>query len=284
MKRTRLVLSAGGLLLAAQAAAAHTVEPPAGFGIRSTHELRSVIYSERTGTLPNTVDRAALEQICRAAVEAGSVKRMPEFGEGADKPLSTRTVQFMTPDAEQRASFTEINVYNCDKAELKRAGPCGCDYHRFVQHRVEISLWKSGQLQRWQATLEDGDGAHDISAQPSPRTIAAPKVETLDRLFGPVSGKRHVAGFRCEQREINTGTMLRQTCLSLPDPKLPELFWGRGLASQARDPSGGRPGFQIGHELQRLEVGVEVDTGVFQPPTGLALRDLRLPAFKDITP
>jgi hypothetical protein len=106
----------------------------------------------------------------------------------------------------------------------------------------------------------------------------------LTRLFGAVTGTRTVAGVRCEQRELPTASTLRQTCLALPNPKLPEAFWGRALATSSRPTGAGASGIASSSEVQRLELSAEVDAGVFEPPAGITYRAIRRPPAKEFTP
>lgn len=282
MKQTLLVPFAAALLLATLAAVASPVEPPAGFGVRSTCSLRQVHYSEGAGHVPNHIDRAAIEEFCKFAMEQGVAQRMPEFGPGYDEPARTRSVQFRTPDATQTATFTEATLYGCDDpAKLKHGNECACNYRRNVEHQIEITHWKAGRLNRWSATLETAKGTHAIIPRPSPLKDP-PHPDALETVFGPVIGNGSAAGFKCELRQLTAGPAIRQACFALPDPRLPKIMWGEPLSTDSHVPT--TPRMRLGYELQRLEVDVEVDSGVFDPPTGIAYRERSGPALKEASP
>jgi len=268
-------------LLAVLPAAAETVPVPDGFGVKPGKRLERLIYSERTGETPNGVDRETIEQVCRANKELDATKRMPVFEAGYGKPVRLRSQHFFSADGSRRAVYTEVTAYNCP--EVKQNGPCGCTYREFVKHRVDISVWRNGRLQHWQAELEDGTGTLHESDAPPPDSLPPPADSTLTQLLGPVVGERKVAGWACAQRELTLANSTKRTCLSLPDPRLPKLLWGRALASETSTP-GAPGGMRLSSELQRLVLDAEADAAVFTPPVGIAYRNARRAPSKEFTP
>ncbi|RZL40555.1 MAG: hypothetical protein EOP35_00530 [Rubrivivax sp.] len=268
-----LRLGAAALLALLQAGAqAETVPFPDGFNITPSKRLERLHYAERTGELPNTVSRPTLEQVCRTQRELGGNARSPVFEAGYDQPARTRTHVYFSPDGLRRAAYTELTAYNCEAAEFKANGPCGCTYRPLVRHSVEISVWQAGRFQRWRADLEEGKGTLEEDSAAAQAKLAEPDDATLTRLFGPVVGKASAAGFACAQREQPAARTPWRTCLALPDPKLPKLLWGRVMSSSAGEPDSP---VRQSSELTRLVLEADVDPAVFTPPTGITYRSRR---------
>lgn len=257
-------------LLLAVGAGAETLPVPDGFGLKPAGRQERVVYMERRSEHPNGTDRRALEQICsaRQALEASAPQ--PVFEAGHDEPVRTQSRHFFSADGLRRAVYTETTAYQCDAELLKTRGPCGCTYRNQVTHQVEISLWRDGRVQRWKAGLEEGRGMLEEGASPAPGSLPAPDEAVLTRLYGPVTGEARMAGWACAQREL-PGPVPRQTCLALPDPKLPKWLWGRALSGVAlTGPQAG--GMRQRSELQRLLPAADVDAAVFTPPPGIEFR------------
>lgn len=252
-------------------ASAETMPVPDGFGVTPSKRLERLIYAERSGELPNTVSRPALEQVCRAQQALGGNARSPVFEAGHDQPARSRSQVYFSADGLRRAVYTELTAYNCDAAELKSNGPCGCTYKPLVSHSVEIVAWQGGRFQRWRANLEEGKGTLEEDAAATAK-LPPPDDATLTRLFGPVVGKSSAAGWACAQRELPGASAPRRTCLATPDPKLPQLLWGRVVSSSAGGAAGG---MRQSSELKRLVLDADVDPAVFTPPAGIAYRSRR---------
>jgi hypothetical protein len=245
---------------------------PEGFGITPSKRLERMFYAERTGELPNTVSRPALEQVCRAQRELGGKAGSPVFEAGFDQPARSRTHVYFSADGRRRAAYTELTAYNCDPKEFKAKGPCACTYRPLVTHSVEIAVWQGSRFQRWRANLEEGTGTLEEDGAAAQAPLPEPDDATLTRLFGPVVGQASAAGWACAVREQPAKGAPRRTCLALPDPKLPRLLWGRVLSSSAGEPDS--PVRQRS-DLKRLVLEADVDPAVFTPPGGITYRNRR---------
>jgi len=277
-----LLRRVAGALLALLLAAAHaeTAPVPDGFGITPSKRTERLFYAERTGELPNTVSRPALEQVCRAQRETGATTRSPVFEAGFDQPARTRTHVYFSADGRRRAAYTELTAYNCDPKEFKANGPCGCTYRPLLRHSVEVTVWQGSRFQRWRAKLEEGSGTLEEDSAAAQAPLPEPDDATLTRLFGPVVGKSSAAGWACAQREQPGAGTPRRTCLAMPDPKLPRLLWGRVMSSSAGEPDSP---IRQSSELTRLDLEADVDPAVFTPPAGITYRNRRA-ASKEFQP
>lgn len=273
----RAPLVAGWLLAAVHAiASAETVPVPDGFGVTPTRRLERLIYAERTGELPNTVDRAGLEQVCRTSLQVGAATRMPVFEAGHDQPARSRSQVYVGADGLRRAAYTELTAYGCP--EVKRDGPCHCTYRPLVKHSVEIVVWQGRHFRRWRADVEDGTGTLEEGDGEPPGALPAPEDGALARLFGPVVGRGAAAGWACAQRELPGAEAPRRTCLLLPDPKLPSLLHGRVATSSAGAPDSP---MRQRSDLQRLVLEADADAAVFTPPAAITWRGQRRAAPRD---
>ena len=258
------------------ATSAETLPLPDGFGVDPTRRLERMRHAERTGELPNTVDRATLEQVCRAQLQLGAATRMPVFESGHDQPAHSRSQVYFSADGSRRAVYTQLTAYGCP--EVKRDGPCHCTYRPLVSHSVEIVVWQGRHFRRWRADVEVGTGTLEEGDGEPPGSLPAPGQDVLTRLFGPVVGRAAAAGWACEQREQPGPIAPRRSCLLLPDPKLPEQLWGRMVSSSAGAPDSS---VRQSSQLQRLVLEADVDAAVFTPPEGIAWRNLRRSMPKD---
>lgn len=275
-RRCRLaaVLLVTGLAAVVQA---ETVPLPEGFGVMPSKRLERLLYAEHKGELPNTVDRAALEQICRTSMSVGGATRLPVFEDGDGQPAQTRSQRYFSADGSRLAVYTEETGYGCP--EVKSNGPCNCTYRRLTRRTVDVELWQGRQFKHWQADLDAGTGTLDEGSRTPPGSLPAADEGALTQLFGPVVGRGSVAGWACAQRELPGATAPRRTCLALPDPKLPRLLWGGALSSSAG--GGADAGMRLSSELIRLVLDADVDSAVFKPPVSISYRPRHRAASKE---
>lgn len=243
---------------------------PAGFDLKPTQKSVVVVYAHSQGEMLSTLSRAALEASCQAAQSLSGETRMPRFAPGSEDALKFEIRRYTSADGKQSASYSEKEHVECAEADLKRDGPCACNYRKVSERSLYLERRQGDSTDRWQLTLTSRSGRHSRGPA-SALEVAAPSEALLLSMYGAAAGTRELAGQRCQLRRIERGGSRTETCLLLPGPDLPAKLHGRQLAQSVVQIQGPQAGQRLRWtETLLLLPRASVDSTVFELPAGVS--------------
>jgi hypothetical protein len=240
-----LALATLSLIAACNARAADTLlQPPSGFGVRSTGTIEAVVHAEVVAHTPGPVDRASIEAQCESARAVGLTTRHPVFEPGHDALTRTETLRYGTP--RHQADFVTRHIYECaapPAASTSADTLCGCTYRMHTRRSVHIE----------RRDLSTADPALELAR--------------VRRLMPEAMQPDTIAGIPCLWRRTRLPDDVRLERCVVEDPagRFPAFLRGRALAETLL-----RHGSEVVHSSRttRLILHATVDAGVFDAPLG----------------
>lgn len=271
MKTTRatVVLAAAAALLQALACAAATAPVPGGFGIVERKATTPATWSVMSGESPNVTERNVIERTCAMKRSIGATTSTPVFEAGTDRPDRVEITQITS--AAGWASYETIHGTVCDPASMDASHDlCGCTFRDMTSRFVHIRKPVAGATEFIDVDLAKGTGTRRLHAPAPPAQHAAPDAG----LFGPVVGHDVVAGVACSVHRQDLGTGRTERCLADPADGVPAPLHYQELAKTMYllGPDGATR--RDWRRTDRIDTEAEVDLGVFDAPTGVALRTI----------
>jgi hypothetical protein len=247
---------------------------PADFGVRPSGTADTVVYSEVIGEAVNPIDRATIEAQCRAARQLGLTDRHPVFEPGHDHPLRTESRRFT--GAGRWAVYDTLHSYGCDPAPARTPSPealCACTYRSHAVRHVQIRKAAGGRIETLWIDLAQRTAHRSIIADRSVDDPDAP-ARRLRTLAPAVVGRDRVAGIACvlRRQRLSADGWIDRCIADDEAARLHPALRDRAL-SETTYADGGRR-IEAWSKATTLIEDASVDSGVFELPDAVALRDV----------
>ena len=269
----RLVLLAFAVSTAHAVLAADALVPvavPPEFGVAPTRSTTPVVYAESRGEFRNPIDRAVIEAQCEVARKAGMTDKTPVFEAGHDKPIKTEARRY--GNETHTAHYSVIHQYQCSRSTRAASSVealCGCTYRVQPRLTVQIKNRVGGRLEIIDIDATDRTGHRRFLAD-RPAGDHERQVRTL---APAVAGRDVIAGIPCVVRRQPLGESYIERCIAEDeDKKLPA--WLRFSALSETTPAPDGKTYQW-TRTDKVVLNATVDTGVFAPPPGVAIKELK---------
>jgi hypothetical protein len=263
-------LALGTLMLGA--ARAQPLPVPPGFGVQARGQGTQVSYSELTGEGPNQANRSLVERTCAMKRQIDPSTPIPVFEAGFDRPNTRDIIQVVAPAA--WASYETITGYVCDPATSNGADDvCSCTFREMTTRFVHIRKAAGAATEVIDIDLGKRTGTRRLR-----KSVYEPPVAPRDlSWFGPVVGHDVIAGFPCSIRRQDLGTGRTERCLADRVSSVPQALQDQQLSQTMYLMDQGAPIRRDWSRTQRIVPDADIDVGVFDALSGIALKTLGAP-------
>jgi hypothetical protein len=262
-----------------------TIVPKLEHSVKLTGVSEAVVYLVSEGENPPPLfSRKAVEAICETSRQAGLTSSMPEFDDGWDQPLKARQITILAKH--MKYHMHELHTYDnlSDDASVK-THLCVERHRVHVRRSVTISKFLPDRIVVTKFDLETKKGlvsnlrpgaAYDFRG---PRGLAA-----TGGMLNPGKGVglSEVLGYPCVvvPSPLVAETRTAEACFAAPNnEKVPKIMEGRPLKGSMTWMSDGKLVRQWHQATELVPYGL-IDSGVFDLPEGLTLREYTDPSLK----
>ena len=258
--------------------------PQLGYETKSNGISEAVVYLEFAGEQSlNRNFKALAESQCDAYRKAGIVSSMPTFDDGGQDPSKTKRVTILAKHV--RYVLMQSLTYNKLPGDsIAKGGMCAEHFRLRVQTDVTIRKLLPDRIVESTFHLEAKTGRTSTSRPGVMVNFRTSYGLGYDRGIwkpGEGTGMSEVLGLPCVvvPSPLNTALNFNDGCYALADSeKVPTIMEGRSL-KQTATWEGSEKNFSRQEAIKLVPNGL-IDSGVFEVPPGMVMREYTDPGFR----
>ncbi len=262
-----------------------TIVPQLGYEVKLTGVSEAVVYLEFAGQKSPAPDwRNFVESQCELYRKVGTTTATPTFADGWDKPLKNRSVTILAKH--MRYHFYEFRTYDNGSDDPKEKTEfCGGQYRVRVHTSVAISKVRPERTVNATYEFETKKGLISnlrTAAMVDFRTRFGPADSRFILKPGQGTGVGQVLGLPCVvvPSLLDTKDQTSESCYASADnEKVPKIMEGRALKGISTWWVQGKK-ISESREATRLIPSGLIDSGVFDGPAGMVMREHTDPGLK----
>ena len=264
-----------------------TIVPQFGYEVKSNGVSEAVVYLEFAGEeSSNKSARALVESTCNELRKVGQTSSVPTFDDGGQDPSKTRRITILAKHMSYflSQSLTYNKLPGASIAQGVKGGLCAEHFRLRVQTDVTIRKLLPDRIIESKFNVEAKTGRNSTlrpGAMVNFKTSYGLGYSRGILKPGQGTGMSEVLGLPCVvvPSPLNTPLHFDEGCYASADnEKVPKIMEGRSLRQTATW-EGSEKNFSRQEAVKLVPNGL-IDSGVFEVPPGMTMREYTDPGFK----